>query len=131
MIYKEISYEEYCDLQDTTGAYLVLYPNGDKSWYIHEERHRKDGPAVEEANGTKYWYLHGKLHREDGPAVEWDDGTKEWWVHGLRHREDGPAIERADGTKAWWIRGIRYQTKKEWEIALDELRAKEIKEMIV
>ena len=108
MIYKEISYEDYLNLQDKTGAYLVIHSNGTKSWWIHGHLHREDGPAVKMANGDKEWWIHGDPHREDGPAYEWLGGIKEWFLHGI-----------------WYL------TEEEWEIALDELRAKEIKEKIV
>ena len=55
------------------------------------------------ASGNKYWYLNDERHREDGPAVEWASGNKEWWLNGKRHREDGPAIEWANGDKEWWL----------------------------
>ena len=83
-----------------------VYENGTKSWYLNDQLHREDGPAIENADGTKYWYLNNKLHREDEPAVEWSNGTRMWYQNGKRHREDGPAIERADGTKEWWIDGL-------------------------
>ena len=76
-------------------------------WYLNGERHRVDGPAVEDVDGTKVWWLNGKLHRVDGPAIEYADGTKEWWLNGKRHRVDGPAFEDVDGTKEWWLNGIR------------------------
>ena len=78
---------------------------GTKRWYLHDKRHREDGPAIEHANGSKQWYLHGKRHREDGPAIERADGFKEWWFNGKRHREDGPAVEWADGGKSWYLNG--------------------------
>jgi hypothetical protein len=31
---------------------------------------------------TKRWYLNDQLHREDGPAVEWHDGYKYWFLNG-------------------------------------------------
>ena len=34
MTYKEISAKDYQKLQDTTGAYLILWPDGDKFWYL-------------------------------------------------------------------------------------------------
>ena len=108
MKYKEISEEDYFKLQDQTGAYLVLWPDGDK-----------------------FWYLNGLSHREDGPAIELANGYKAWWFNGERHREDGPAIERPDGTKEWWLYGKYYETEEEWKIALDELRIKEIKDQII
>ena len=131
MIYKEISYKEYWNLPDTTGAYLVLWPDGSKVWYNNELYHREDGPAFKGANGSKVWYLHGKPHREDGPAYKGADGTKEWYIHGKRHREDGPAVEWADGDKEWYLNGKEYETEEEWRVALAELRAKEIKDLIV
>ena len=52
------------------------------------------------------WYIHGERHREDGPAVEYRDGTKLWYINGKRHREDGPAVELSNGSKAWLLNGI-------------------------
>ena len=131
MIYKEISYEEYWNLRDQTGAYLVLWSNGDKAWYLHGKLHREDGPAYEGVGGTKFWCLNGLYHREDGPAVEWLSGTKEWILDGNPHREDGPAIEWANGTNYWYLNDRWYETEEEWRIAIDELRTKEIKDLIV
>jgi hypothetical protein len=72
---------------------VKVYDNGDVMWFMDDELHREDGPAVEHANGGKEWYLNGELHREDGPACEYYDGTKSWYLNGKHHREDGPAIE--------------------------------------
>ena len=69
--------------------YTVKVDNiGTKRWYLNDERHREDGPAVELASGAKGWWLHGKRHREDGPAVEYVDGTKQWWLHGEQVTEE-------------------------------------------
>ena len=57
-------------------------PDGSKEWYLHGERHRTDGPAVEQADGSKVWFLNDKLHRTDGPAIEYADGSKAWYLHG-------------------------------------------------
>jgi len=65
MIYKKISGKDYLKLQDKTGAYLLLWPNGSKSWY-----------------------LNGLYHRENGPAIEWADGRKNWWVHGTWYKTE-------------------------------------------
>ena len=35
------------------------YGNGSKEWYLNDQRHREDGPAIERANGRKSWYLNG------------------------------------------------------------------------
>jgi hypothetical protein len=53
---------------------------------LNGERHRQDGPAVEEANGTREWCLNGQLHRQDGPAIERADGTREWWLNGKKFK---------------------------------------------
>ncbi|MFA5024235.1 MAG: hypothetical protein WC523_04725 [Patescibacteria group bacterium] len=72
----------------------------------------KNGKHVDE-HGTIRYYVHNQLHREDGPAIEWAGGSKDWWINDKRHREDGPALEWADGYKEWWINGVEY-TKKEF-----------------
>jgi hypothetical protein len=83
--------------------------NGNKFWYLNNQRHRTDGPAVEFTNGDKYWYLNGQLHREDGPAIEWANGNKSWYLNNHRHRTDGPAVEFANGNKKWWLNGKEYE----------------------
>jgi hypothetical protein len=35
-------------------------------------------------NGDKYWYVNDQLHRYDGPAVERSDGSREWWLNNKR-----------------------------------------------
>ena len=82
-----------------------VYPTGAKYWYLNDELHREDGPAVECANGSKFWYLNGKIHREDGPAIEYASGAKYWVLNGKPHREDGPAVEYASGAKFWYLNG--------------------------
>ena len=39
---------------------VKVYANGNKWWYLNDQLHREDGPAVEWASGTKWWYLNGK-----------------------------------------------------------------------
>jgi len=124
----------------------VIYPNGDKEWWVNDKQHRVDGPAIEYVDGHKEWYINGQHHREDGPAIEFPDGykewylndkrhriggpavesisgRKEWWVNGQRHREDGPAFEGADGTKEWWANDRRL-TPGEWAKAVLKLHNK-------
>lgn len=60
---------------------------------------------MEGADDHKAWFVDNELHRTDGPAIEWADGTKKWYVDGEPHRIDGPAIEWADGDKAWFVGG--------------------------
>jgi len=72
------------------------------------------------------WYLNGERHREDGPAVEDDEGYKAWYLNGKRHRTDGPAYEETDGYKEWYLNGVKVtqadvmQTK---EMTMAELEA--------
>jgi hypothetical protein len=87
--------------------------------------HMKNGLNVNN-NGAKHWYLHGQRHREDGPALEWANGHKEWWLHGERHREDGPAVEFANDDKAWYLNGEEFtkdnyllKTSKFWQQIID------------
>ena len=37
----------YWELDDRSGEYVVIYPNGTKRWYKNGKRHREDGPAQE------------------------------------------------------------------------------------
>ncbi len=40
-----------------------------------------DSPRIEiDARGDKWWYLGDNLHRTDGPAVELASGSKQWYV---------------------------------------------------
>jgi hypothetical protein len=82
---------------------LIIDNDGDKCWYLNDQLHREDGPAIEYVDGHKAWYLNDQLHREDGPAIEYADGDKVWYLHGKCHRIDGPAREYADGSKAWYL----------------------------
>jgi hypothetical protein len=86
---------------------VKVYTNGTKSWWLNGQRHREDGPAIENIDGTKSWFLNGKRHREDGPAIESSDGTKSWWLNNKRHREDGHAVEWSNGDKDWYLNGQR------------------------
>jgi hypothetical protein len=76
-----------------------------KIWYLNDQLHRTDGPAVEDRHGDKYWYQNNQQHRTDGPAVEHADGSKGWYLNDQRHRTDGPAIEYSNGNKYWYIKG--------------------------
>jgi len=87
--------------------------NGDVRWYLNNELHREDGPAVERADGSRRWYLHGKLHRTNGPAIEWANGTHFWYLSGKCHRTDGPAVEYPNGTCQWYLNDEHY-TFAEW-----------------
>lgn len=72
--------------------------------------------VVVSGNGTKRWFLNDELHREDGPAIEYIRGSKLWYLNGKLHRVAGPAIKGADGSKAWYLEG-KQLTKQEHKVA--------------
>ena len=74
---------------------LIVDWHGNKVWYLNDELHRVDGPAMEVANGSKLWYLNGNLHRVDGPAVEYANGAKHWFLNckELIHPEEFSTME--------------------------------------
>jgi hypothetical protein len=88
---------------------LIIDQDGTKRYYLNDQLHREDGPAVESANGTKEWYINGLRHREDGPAYEEINGSKGWYINGKRHRLDGPAFINANGDKEYWQNGNRHR----------------------
>lgn len=91
---------------------------GNVRWYLDDQYHREDGPALEFADGTKIWYINGECHREDEPAVENADGSKHWWyLNGKRHREDGPAVEYTNGFKEWYLNDVQI-TEEEFKLWL-------------
>ena len=61
---------------------LIIDQDGTKRYYLNDQYHRIDGPAIEYTNGSKYWFLHDQLHRVDGPAYEYAGGYKAWYING-------------------------------------------------
>jgi len=54
-------------------------------------------------NGDKVWYLNDNLHREDGPAMEFIDGHKSWWINDeLMPCKAQEEFERLMKLKAFW-----------------------------
>jgi hypothetical protein len=100
-----INVKSYSDIP-MVGAFITIWPDGEKAWYFN-----------------------GVLHRTDGPAVEEPDGYKEWCLNGELHRLDGPAVEEPDGSKAWYLNGIK-MTKKQWGLEKEHWIQMEIKEEI-
>ena len=93
------------------NKYFVTVDNkGNTRWYKDAKGtvlHRTDGPAIEYTNGDKSWYMNDQRHRTDGPAIEYAGGEQHWYSGGKRHRTDGPAIEYTDGYKVWYLNGTR------------------------
>ena len=34
------------------------------------------------SSGTQFWFLNDQIHREDGPAIIYADGSQEWCLNG-------------------------------------------------
>jgi len=70
-----------------------------------------------DADGNKFWYVNNELHRVDGPAIIYPDGHQEWWINGKRHREDGPAVTNMIGYQEWWVNNNRISDEDiiEWQ----------------
>jgi hypothetical protein len=66
--------------QNYTG--IVVWPNGEKQWWLNGKCHREEGPAVVCPNGEKQWWLNGLIHRENGPAMVWANGREYWFLNG-------------------------------------------------
>ncbi len=52
--YGEFVCLEFKDLEDPEYSWKE-YTSGTKEWYLNDELHREDGPAVEDADGSKEW----------------------------------------------------------------------------
>jgi (2Fe-2S) ferredoxin len=67
---------------------LKTYPDGRQAWFLNDNLHREDGPAVIYPDGTQYWCINGNIHREDGPAIVYPDGYQEWRLNGKHITKD-------------------------------------------
>jgi hypothetical protein len=90
---------------------VKVYADGSKVWWLNDECHREDGPAIESASGFKQWFLNGKCHREDGPAIEWADGDKEWFRNGkkLTEKQFNKKMKKPCKNKVVEIDGVKYK----------------------
>ena len=77
----------------------VTYRNADG------KLHNPDGPAVIYPDGDKAYYINGHLHNENGPAIIRPDGGKSYCINGEFHNPHGPAIVYPDGHEAYYING--------------------------
>ena len=67
------------------------------------------------AGGSKFWYLNDEYHREDGPAIEDSDGSKEWWLNGVEVSEEEHKRRTSKATcagKVVKIDGIEYELRE-------------------
>lgn len=90
--------------------------SGALAWYLNNEFHREDGPALITADGDVFWYKHGAFHREDGAAVIYANGTRKCFVNGELHRIDGPAIIWNDNSIEWFIRNERIKDNNQFQV---------------
>ena len=91
---------------------VEVYDDGNKYWWLNDDLHREDGPAIERSDGNKSWYLNGKLHREDGPAIEYADGSKCWFLNGKKVTEEEHKKRTSKATcsgKVVEIDGVKYE----------------------
>ena len=55
-----------CGLEYT----VVTYDNGNTGWYLGNEFHREEGPAIEYHDGGRVWWLNNRL-----VYAEYEDNT--------------------------------------------------------
>jgi hypothetical protein len=91
----------------------IISKEGDQLWYLNDNLHREDGPAVIDTQGTQAWFLNGKKHRLIGPAIIYLNGSKEWFINDRRHNSRGPAFVSGNGKQDYYCDGVLV-TKQEW-----------------
>jgi hypothetical protein len=88
-----------------TGVILNIIP---EEYWVNDERHRTDGPAVIRGDGGEEFWISGKRSRVGGlPAVTELGGSEEYWLEGFRFRSDDlPAVvTKSRGVvrkEEWW-----------------------------
>jgi len=65
---------------------FIIDKEGNKFWYLPSKGknciHRIGGPAIERVDGVIEWWLNDELHRIDGPAViDLYSDYIEWWIN--------------------------------------------------
>ena len=100
---------------------------GREEWFLNDELHRTDGPAViiyrkDSSVEEEHWRLNGKYYRTNGPAIVRyrKDGSVEeehWYSNNEFHRTDGPAIVyyRKNGSVSsgyWFLNGSRIKPEQ-------------------
>ena len=38
--------------------------------------------------GNTFWFLNNERHREDGPAISWADGSNHWFLNNVEYTEE-------------------------------------------
>jgi hypothetical protein len=57
-------------MSDYVKYKVRVYASGSKFWYLNEQRHREDGPAVDCADGHKCWYLEDVMYSKSEYKAE-------------------------------------------------------------
>ena len=65
----------------------IYLDNNSFSFFMGDNFHRANGPAVNGDSGNKYWMQNNEYHRLDGPAIEHSNGAKEWFQYGKSCRQ--------------------------------------------
>ena len=90
----------------------VVVRDGVEYWYLGEELHRLDGPAVIYPDGSSLWFRHDMHHRTNGPAIDMASGFRVWMQNDEVHRTHGPAMIYPDGTEVWYYKGQRINSQR-------------------
>lgn len=77
-----------------SGAYLMIWVAGGRSWFLDGKLHRTDGPAEEYGDGVKLWLQHGRCRNIHGPAMLYSDGKVRYYINGQFMSYDTWLIER-------------------------------------
>ena len=75
--------------------------DGSEEWYLNNQLHRVNGPAVVYPNGTECWYLHGQLHRVNGPAIIDADGSEYWYLYDKLLTQEIQTWLKDNGIENW------------------------------
>lgn len=84
---------------------------GSVFYYLNDELHREDGPAVINSKENRRLYVNDVRNRDDNYVFpDPVDGEKSWFLNDKLHREDGPAYEGSyiNIPDKWYLNGVQY-----------------------
>ena len=44
---------------------MIEDKEGSRIWFLNDQLHRTDGPAIEHASGLRFWYLNNRQYKFD------------------------------------------------------------------
>ena len=59
----------------------VIYPDGDKAYYLNGHLHNENGPAIIRLDGGKSYCINGEFHNPHGPAIVYPDGHEAYYIN--------------------------------------------------